>query len=152
MIGSLYLLPCLFLVFFSLVFLPTTAHPGEAQLLQEINQQVWLPFLEGVNTGKDQLHVDGHSREFYLVAGGRNPRSMNFTEYEDDSGKVMQDHRSNNISMKVAVRFKERTSNQEFAREKCIFVFTSQEKAKAPQSVYSIANIFSRKENGFWKM
>jgi hypothetical protein len=77
---------------------------------------------------------------------------MNFKEYEDDSRMVMQNRKKDEATTHLDVRFLERTINSEFAAEKCVFAYTLQEKNKKPQTFYSIAQIFSRKENGIWKM
>lgn len=130
----------------------TYSQTNKPVLLAEINQQLWIPFLEGVNKGKDELYIDIHSKDFYWVMGGSKPRIMNFKEYEDDSRMVMQKRKKEDATTHLDVRFLERIVNNEFAAEKCVFAYTLQEKNKNSQTFYSIAQIFSRKENGKWKM
>jgi hypothetical protein len=141
-----------FAVLLGLLPLSLFGQTEKTVLMQEVNQQIWLPFLEGVNTGRDSLYVHVHSRDFYWVAGGSPPRIMNFKEYEDDSRRVMENRRKQGTGTTLAVRFLDRTLNGEFAAEKCVFAYTSRPKNGPPQTSYSIAHIFSRKENGTWKM
>jgi hypothetical protein len=137
-----------------LIMLPFSMYgqSPKSLLLKDINRDVWLPFLEGVNTDKDELYIAVHANTFYWVKGGSQTRIMNFKEYEDDSRMVMGKRRKQGILTKIDVRFVERVINAEFAAETCVFKYTSEEKNKQPQIAYNMAKIFSHKENGVWKM
>lgn len=130
----------------------TYAQQKKDSLVKEVNEDVWVPFLKGINEDIDDLYINVHAIDFYWVAAGNTGRVMNFKEYELDSKMVMQRRRDQGIRSNVEVRFLERNIKADFATEKCIFKFTSKAKDKEPETSFGIAQIFSRKDNGRWKM
>lgn len=118
----------------------------------DIDRQMWIPFVEGVNTDNPELYVPIHSRDFHWVAPGAKGRVMNYAEYDLDSRQVMERRKKANERSEVEIRFLERNIRESFAAEKAIIRFTLVKEGQAPQTSYGIAHYFSRKEDGVWKM
>lgn len=139
------MLSCLLLPLFSL------AQTDKTILLKELDQQIWSPFLKGVNTNNPTLYNGVCSDDFQWVAGGQKTRIMNLQEYIDDAAKVMDDRGNKKIVTELTARFLERNVNDVFASEKCITRYTAKEEGKEVMVSYGISHIFSKKINGIWK-
>ncbi|MBX2970042.1 MAG: nuclear transport factor 2 family protein [Cyclobacteriaceae bacterium] len=124
----------------------------KAELLEEINRDVWVPFQQGINTDVDQLYIDVHSEDFYWVGPGSKGRIMDFNEYVEDSKMVMARRRNNQEKSEIEIRFLERNVKGDFASEKCISMFSTLKPGAETQTGYGITRYFLRKENGTWKM
>jgi hypothetical protein len=127
------------------------AQDSTATIAAQLNRDIWIPFREGVNTNNPQLYNAVHSKDFYWVIAGQKPRIMNLGEYIEDAAKVMDGRSNQNIRTEIDIRFLERTIRNDFAAEKCIFRYVAHEAGKVSKPAYSIALIFSRKEDGKWK-
>ena len=117
----------------------------------EINQDIWKPFVEGVNTNNPNLYNGVNSKDFYWVLDGQKARIMNLQEYIEDADLVMKSRRDKGISTELQIRFLERNIRAEFASERIVIRFSQMTKDKKTTHYYSIANVFSKKENGVWK-
>ncbi len=140
----------LFLVLFS--FGLFAQERSKVEQLNDLNKQLWLPFIEGVNTAKADLYVGVHAKDFYWVSAGSNGRIMDLPEYADDSVMVMKQRKEQGTRSEMEVRFLERNVDGDFASERCIVKFTMHERGKEPQVSYGVSQYFSRKENGVWRM
>jgi hypothetical protein len=128
-----------------------TAQPLRADLLKQINADIWYPFLKGVNENNPGLYNSVHADEFYWILAGTRTRIMNFKEYVADADKVMSQRAAKGITTDLNVRFLERNLNDEFASEKCVIQWISREPGVKPMISFGIVQIFSRKINGTWK-
>ena len=135
----------------SLLCLYSNAQPLRTELLKQINSDIWLPFLQGVNQNNAEVYNSVHSKDFYWVSGGTKTRIMNFKEYVEDAKKVMSERKQKSIITKLNVRFLERNINEEFASEKCVIQYIAEEAGKPATTHYSITQVFSKKVNGVWK-
>ena len=142
----------LFFLLFVVTAFQASAQTPKAKTLAEINKDIWIPFKEGVNTDKDELYINVHSKDFHWVAPGNKGRIMDFAEYVDDSKMVMAGRRDKKEKSELEIRFLERNVKGDFATEKCIKKFTLYKPGAAPQVSYGISQYFLRKENGTWKV
>ena len=120
--------------------------------LNDLNRQMWLPFIHGINTDDAKLYVGIHSEDFQWVAPGSNGRLMNLQQYAEDSIAVMKRRKAEGARSEVEVRFIERNVNSSFAAEKCVMKFTLHREGQLPATSYGVAHYFSRKEDGRWRM
>jgi hypothetical protein len=127
------------------------AQTNKAELLAEINRDIWIVFLNGVNNNNPAMYNSVHSKDFYWVMEGIKTRIMNFEEYVEDAAKVMKDRETKGIKTFLDIRFTERNINNEFASERCVIKFVSAEPHKNPVESYGYTHVFSRRENGVWK-
>jgi hypothetical protein len=128
-----------------------TAQPSRADLLKQINTDIWYPFLKGVNENNPGLYNSVHAGEFYWVLAGTKTRIMNFNEYVFDADKVMSQRAAKGITTELSVRFLERNVNEEFSSEKCVIKWISKEPDAKPLTSFGMVQVFSRKINGVWK-
>lgn len=124
----------------------------KAQQLRDLNRQMWLPFIEGINRDRPDLYVGVHSSDFRWIAPGNTGRIMDLEEYDQDSRSVMKRRKEAGEQTSVEFRFIERNVKGGVAAEKCVVKFVLQRKGKPPETSYGIAHYFSRNENGVWKM
>jgi hypothetical protein len=129
----------------------TTAQPSRADLLKQLNSDIWYPFLKGVNENNARLYTRVHADEFYWVLAGTRTRIMNFKEYVADADKVMSQRAAKGITTELNVRFMERNVNEEFASEKCVIQWISKESDAKSTISFGTVQVFSRKINGVWK-
>lgn len=120
-------------------------------LRKQIDRDIWIPFLQGINTNNADLYNSVHSKDFHWVAGGNKTRIMDLPAYIEDAAKVMTDRKNKGIQTIVDVAFLERNLNETFASEKCVTRYTAIEPGKEPLVMYGIAQVFSRKVEGIWK-
>jgi hypothetical protein len=132
-----------------LISVYSIGQPSRAELLSQVNTDVWLPFVKGVNENAPDLYNSMLAKDFYWVMSGPKTRIMNLKEYIDDAKKVMDQRQQKGIVTELEVRFLERNVNAEFCSERAIIRFTSRENEKAVDA-YGTVQIFSRKENGRW--
>ncbi len=142
------------LIILILLTLPFTglSQTPKSQLLQELNSDMWRPFLLGIRADSAELYVGIHSEHFYWVAPGSKGRMMNLDEYDDDSRTVMARRQASGATSEMEVRFIERNITGEFAAEKAVVKFMLKTPGQAAEPGYGIVHYFSRKENGRWKM
>lgn len=140
------------IILFSLLFsAELNAQTGKTDLINQINADIWIPFIKGVNENRPDLYNSTLAPDFYWVSAGAKTRIMNFQEYVDDAAKVMNQRTGKSVSTKLEIRFLERNVNESFASEKTIIKWTSQEKGKEPAVAYGIAQVFSKRVNGVWR-
>lgn len=120
--------------------------------IASLNEEVWHPFVQGIAQDEPKLYVGVHSADFYWVAPGTKGRVMNYSEYEDDSIKVMARRKETGQKMDLEFRFLERNVRADFASEKVIVRAVSHHPEKGAITSYGIANYFSRRESSGWKM
>ncbi len=127
------------------------AQTRQDSLRRQIDQDIWIPFLQGINTNNADLYNSVHSKDFTWVAGGNKTRIMDLPAYIEDAAKVMTDRKNKGIQTIVEVAFLERNLNETFASEKCVTRYTALEPGKEPLVMYGIAHVFSKKVDGVWK-
>ena len=123
----------------------------KSELLKQLNRDVWLPFIQGVNANQPEVYNSMLASDFYWVAGGNKTRIMNAKDYIEDARLVMNDRQKKNIGTNLEVRFLERHVNENFAAEKCIIKYTSIPPDQQPSTSYGIMQVFSKLDQGRWK-
>lgn len=131
--------------------LAISAQTRSDSLRKQIDRDIWIPFLQGINTNNADLYNSVHSKDFNWVAGGNKTRIMDLPSYVEDAAKVMTDRKNKRIQTIVDVAFLERNLNETFASEKCVTRYTAIEPGKEPLVMYGIAQVFSKKVDGVWK-
>ena len=93
--------------------------PKAAGWLAEINHDVWLPFMEGVNKDQASLYLGVRSGDYIRVQAG-SKLILTYPEYVDDTVNMMSRYREQGTKLSIAVRFEERIINGGSASEKGI--------------------------------
>ena len=139
--------------FLFLLFAPVflAAQDNKETLLRELNNQVWLPFMKGVNSNDSSLINGVNAAGFYWVKQGGKDLILDAQAYAADSYKVMQDRKEKGTTTTVEVRFLARTVSPFFAAEKCITKYVLHERGKEASVSYSIMLVTSGKVEGRWR-
>ncbi|HAO46753.1 MAG TPA: hypothetical protein PLZ45_01495 [Ferruginibacter sp.] len=141
-----YLLAACFLS----VSLPVMAQPDSVKYVNEINEQVWKPFIAHLVAGNQ--------------GGFRSVHSSRITRVEIDEGKLMdyekyfppidpkQQEQSKKYKRTFELRFDKRISNGSRAWESGYYKGTVIPEGKEPRSYYGRFYVLLEKENGVWKI
>jgi ketosteroid isomerase-like protein len=139
------------IVFLVLANLALGQSQSPAQWLEEINRDIWKPFLSGVAKNDEALYLNVHSKEYVRVqAEGR--LILSSDTYVDDTKTMMARYKSRGTDLTMDVRFEERIVNGEFASERGVSKVVFATKGAAPTVYYGRFHTISRKENGKWKI
>lgn len=119
--------------------------------LEEINRDVWIPFLAGVAQNDDSLYVHVHSRDYIRVqAEGR--LILSYATYVDDTRAMMRQYAESGIGLSMQVRFEERIVNGQFASERGISKVVFAAEDGTARVYYGRFHTISRKEDGVWRI
>ena len=118
---------------------------------QEINDQVWKPFISSFNERNTEAFMSIHSKD--VVRSPRDSKIVwNWDEYYknqkigDDRGK------SSGSKRELELRFTERIANADQAVEVGIYKTTSIGTDGTSKSFYGRFHVVLTKENGTWKI
>jgi hypothetical protein len=140
--------------FLLLVGLPGAAvaqGSGAARWLEEINRDIWVPFLDGVARNVDTLYLDVHSRDYVRIQEqGR--LILSYDTYVDDTRTMMQQYHASGTRITMQVRFQERITNGQFASERGISRIVFATPNSEPRVFYGRFHAVSRREGGRWKI
>jgi hypothetical protein len=124
---------------------------SQSNIQQEINEQVWKPFIQSFNSGDDEGFKAVHSREIIRVIQDDN-RIMGYDEYfqkQPDSIKAKWGSWRKNIEL----RFIQRTASNDKAFEVGFYKTTSTNKSTSEtRTGYGKFHVVLRMENGTWKI
>ena len=133
-----------------LVFLPIIEAPSQ-DYQQEINDQVWKPFIKAFN----DLDADGflavHSKD--LVRSPRDSKTiLTWDEYLQQQRKGNDWSKNNNTTRTLELRFTERIASATQAIEVGIYKTTNTNNKGESRSFYGRFHVVLRKENNIWKI
>jgi ketosteroid isomerase-like protein len=138
-----FLLSILFVTVWHLTFSQTAA--------EEINAQVWKPFIEAFNNHDTEKFMAVHSKD--VVRAPRDAKAVwNWQKYY--SQQETGDKREITAKMKrdLALRFTERIQEDDHAVEVGIYKTTMTDTNGRVQSFYGRFHVVLRKEQGTWKI
>lgn len=118
---------------------------------QEINQQVWKPFLKGFNENDTKTFMAVHSKD--VIRSSRDSKEvLNWNEYAaqqergDNADKVAKRKRT------LELRFTERIANNDKAIEVGIYKTSYLNQDGTTRSFFGRFHVVMRKEQGVWKI
>ena len=118
---------------------------------QEINEQVWKPFIKAFNERDTKAFMEVHSKD--LVRSSRDSKEvLNWEQYfrqmaqGDERGKAAQAKRL------LELRFTERLASKDQAVEVGIYKTTNIRPDGIAKSFYGRFHVVLRKEEGKWKI
>jgi ketosteroid isomerase-like protein len=118
---------------------------------QQINEQVWLPFIKSFNEYDTRGFMDVHSKD--VVRSPRDAKMvLNWNEYFQRQEKGDLRGKSSGSKRQLELRFTERMASQEQAVEVGVYKTTSISKDGIAKSFYGRFHVVLRKENGVWKI
>jgi ketosteroid isomerase-like protein len=116
---------------------------------QQINEQVWKPFIQAFNSRNTQAFMQVHSRD--VVRSPRDSKAIwNWDEYFRQQEKG--DKRESASSRQIELRFTERIATNDLAVEVGIYKGSYIESGGNDRSYYGRFHVVLRKEDGVWKI
>jgi ketosteroid isomerase-like protein len=118
---------------------------------QEINNQVWKPFIETYNNHDTQGFLAVHSKD--VIRSPRDSKSVwNWNEYFQRIKQGDDEAKTTGTKRKLELRFTERIANNDLAVDVGIYKATSIESDGKSRAFYGRFHVALRKENGTWKI
>lgn len=131
---------------------PVKSPPAESlPFLKELNHDIWIPFAEAYATGDAEKYLALHSADFIRAQGdGQNTNDL--AGYSTGVRSGFQRGKDKGGKTAIEFRFFERFSNGQTASERGIYKYTYTPPSGEAWSGYGQFHVFSRKENGRWKI
>jgi ketosteroid isomerase-like protein len=118
---------------------------------QEINEQVWLPFIKTFNNYDAAGFLAVHSKE--VVRSSRDSKTiLTWEEYLQQQRRGDDRDKANHYKRTLELRFTERIASATQAIEVGIYKTTSTNSKGENRSFYGRFHVVLRKENGTWKI
>lgn len=135
------------LVFFSLLFI---SYCGFAQsgAQQEINDQVWKPFIKAFNSRNTPDFMRVHSRDMVRVLRN-DEKTYGYDTYYRENEKYNKDTVNKQA---IELRFVQRIAGEQSAFETGYYKTTYTSPQTPPSSFYGAFQVLLRKEKGTWKI
>jgi ketosteroid isomerase-like protein len=118
---------------------------------QEINSQVWKPFIQTFNDRDTKGFMDLHSKD--VVRSPREGKNVwDWSGYYQQMERGDQREKAAGSKRQLELRFTERIANKGLAVEVGIYKTTSINSDGIARSFYGRFHVVLRKENGVWKI
>ncbi len=125
---------------------------GIAQNTQkDINDQVWIPFIENFNSYNTDGFMKVHSKD--AVRSPRDTKTIwNWEEYREKQDQGNQQGVSQNMKQKLELHFTERIAKSDLAFDVGVYKTTVVFPNGKIESYYGRFHVVLRKENNIWKI
>jgi ketosteroid isomerase-like protein len=121
------------------------------QYQQEINEQVWRPFIQTFNNFDTEGFMAVHSKD--LVRAPLDAKAiMNFDQYKKQNEAGNQQARLANQKRSIELRFLNRVASESQAYEVGVYKTTMTTPDGGSRHYYGKFQVVLRKENGTWKI
>lgn len=137
------------IIFVLLCHLPAVAQSDSLQ--QQINEQVWKPFIESFNNYDAEGFMSVHHPEVLRVVQDKGVLK-NFGEYAESTASGMQSGKENNRQRKLDLRFTQRIASPEHAFEVGIYKLMVNSPDGTSRSFYGKFHVMLKKTDGAWKI
>ncbi len=118
---------------------------------QEINDQVWKPFLKGFNENNTKEFMAVHSKD--VVRSPRDAKQvLNWDQYFAEQERGDKADKASKRKRTLELRFTERIASKDQAIEVGIYKTTYINPDGIAKSFYGRFHVVLRKENGTWKI
>jgi ketosteroid isomerase-like protein len=118
---------------------------------QEINEQVWRPFIKTLNEKDTEGFLALHSKD--VIRSPRDTKAVwNWNEYFQNQKKNDQQRKSSGSDGTLDLRFTERISGGDQAIEVGVYKYTTTNAEGVSKHYYGRFHVALRKENDIWKI
>jgi ketosteroid isomerase-like protein len=118
---------------------------------EQINTQVWKPFIKAFNEHDTQGFMEVHSRD--VIRSPRDAKAVwNYDEYFQQQQRGDKSDRASDTSRHLELRFTERIYGKDAAIEVGIYKTTYTQSDGVTRSFYGRFHVVHRRENGVWKI
>jgi len=131
------------------IFIASSAFAQTAR--EEINNQVWKPFIKGFTEGNTDLFMGVHSKDLTRASRDAN-EIINWSQYYAQMKEGNDKRKSGGARLEIELHFTERINNDNQAIEVGVYktTFVSANGKRLPG--YGRFHVVHRKENGTWKI
>ncbi len=128
-----------------------TAIKANGQVQNEIDKQVWKPFIEAYNRHRSEEFLALHSKD--LIRSPRDAKQvLNWEQYLKETKASDKQDIEEKIKRVLELRFTERLDNSIQAIEVGVYKSTYQFANGTSQVFYGRFHVALKKEKGFWKI
>lgn len=127
------------------------ATPAQVQALQQVNRDIWGPFVRGVGSFDDATWLGVRSKDFVMVQQGK-PHFLGHDFYVEDSTRVMRELKQAGTRLALEVRFDERMTDGRYGSERGLIRTTISESGKEARTIFSRFHAILRLEDGRWRV
>lgn len=118
---------------------------------QEINQQIWKPFIQAYNSFDTEKFMSLYSKDVIRVPRDQQ-KILTFSEYKKNINRENQHNKNYNIKASIEVRFTDRIYTSTTAYEMGVYKISMIENTGKNAVIYSRFQVLLRKENNVWKI
>jgi ketosteroid isomerase-like protein len=118
---------------------------------QEINQQVWKPFIEAYNNFDTEKFMSVYSKNVIRVPVDQK-MIFDFTEYKRNINRENQFNRNYKIKAALQIHFTNRIHSKDVAYETGILRIKMTDNNGKPATILSKFQVLLKKENNLWKI
>lgn len=141
-----------------LIFLPLlalcfclSAQSTRQQAIDEINQQVWKPFLESYKNADYETFMSVHSHDLVRVPADEDT-ILNKSGANHSYAGMFEYFAKEKIKVELDLRFFQRIADGKIASERGIYEFTMHPGTPEEERYYGKFHVILRKEAGVWKI
>lgn len=135
-----------FVLLFVLPFLDSAQN-----IQQEINEQVWLPFIQAFGDGNTDAFMGVHSKD--LIRSGRESKEvLNWDQYYQETKQGNESRAKSKGRISIELRFTERIGNEKQAIDVGVYKTSYTRRDGTIGASYGRFHVVLRKENGKWKI
>jgi ketosteroid isomerase-like protein len=120
-------------------------------LQQQINNDVWKPFISAFDNLDTDAFMSVHSKEVTRVIQDNN-MIFGYDRYYEESRKSDERSRKNKSKRTIELRFIQRIAHNDRAFEVGYYKGTTTSQSGSPRTYYGKFHVLMRKENGKWKI
>lgn len=119
---------------------------------EQINEQVWKPFIRHFSEGNTDAFMAVHSKDVIRLGLEGKPTTMDWETYH--AGQLRGDERDRQEKRKrtIDLRFEYRASVDSFAYETGYYRTSYEQEGKPRQDYFGKFNVILKKEQGQWKI
>jgi ketosteroid isomerase-like protein len=139
------------LVCLSLAMVAHAQNPQRAELLKQLNRDIWTPFTEAYAAVDAEKYLKLHSAELIRGEGDRG-QVLSLAQYSEGVRRSFERWKKDGAKVGIQFRFLERIVSEESASERGIYQLSVTRPGQEARSFYGKFHVFSRKENGVWKI
>ncbi len=138
-------------VFIGIACAQSYAYAQADSLQQQINQQVWKPFIQSFNNLDTKGFMSVHSKEMTRVVQDGNTL-YGYDRYYRETEQGNQSTIKANRKRTIELRFTQRIASYNKAFEVGYYKFTSVQPDGTSRNGYGKFHVLLRRENGTWKI
>jgi len=138
-------------VFIGIACAQSYAYAQADSLQQQINQQVWKPFIQSFNNLDTKGFMSVHSKEMTRVVQDGNTL-YGYDRYYRETEQSNQSTIKANRKRTIELRFTQRIASYNKAFEVGYYKFTSVQPDGTSRNGYGKFHVLLRRENGTWKI